>query len=94
MSLPPKKQNKQTAAFLLLAPKPTPDPTADDAAKAKSTGGTIAAAALSSSPRDIERGPASPMGDLVVKSPVRRVQPARRAAQQHAGAQQEQQEQQ
>jgi hypothetical protein len=44
----------------------------DDAKKP--TGATIAA-----SPRDLERGPASPMGE-VVKSPVRRIQPQRRAA--------------
>lgn len=77
-----------TVAFLFLAPMPTPGAEEEegkgggaaaggngkDWGDKKTNASTIAAAA---SPRDVERGPASPMGE-VVKSPVRRVQPLRR----------------
>lgn len=74
-----------TVAFLLLAPKPVPeeaedaaaDPASDKAGTAVSKPGSTMMVA--GSPRDLERGPASPMGQ-VVKSPVRRELPQRRAA--------------
>jgi hypothetical protein len=73
-----------TVAFLFLAPKPAPEEAEqlDAAASGKkpaATGAVAPTGTIAASPRDLERGPASPMGQ-VVKSPTRRVQPQRRAA--------------
>ncbi len=70
-----------TVAFLFLAPKPVPEGEDDQAGAGikKPAGGSTGT--IAASPRDVERGPASPMGE-VVKSPIRRAspQPQRRAA--------------